>query len=256
MGEKKIFYKPREFAKSIGVSVKTLQRWDNEGILKADRTPGGRRQYTARHIIELRRRSPETCRGEEIGNANLWLHPYPLKNFEEGHIFVDPKHADRICHAFRQDCGISSITDYTLSAKYAGHNVVLSPVVAAAGPDVLSGIVFGIELKTARESLIVADQNLTPGCVDLTGRIPVLLTEDEPDRVIKQYLDLFNAFTDELGHAMAKFIYVESWYAMVFLPEMCRNEDPSKKPLVMNTLISIDKYLTAHPEIKDIVSQV
>ena len=102
----------------------------------------------------------------------------------------------------------------------------------------------------------MADQNLTPGCVDLTGRIPVLLTEDEPDRVIKQYLDLFNAFTDELGHAMAKFIYVESWYAMVFLPEMCRNEDPSKKPLVMNTLISIDKYLTAHPEIKDIVSQL
>ncbi len=32
-------YKPKEFAEIIGVSVKTLQRWDGEGILKACRTP-------------------------------------------------------------------------------------------------------------------------------------------------------------------------------------------------------------------------
>ena len=28
-------YKPQEFAEMIGVSVKTLQRWDKEGKLKA-----------------------------------------------------------------------------------------------------------------------------------------------------------------------------------------------------------------------------
>lgn len=39
-------YKPSEFAESINVSVKTLQRWDNEGVLKAYRTPTNRRYYT------------------------------------------------------------------------------------------------------------------------------------------------------------------------------------------------------------------
>ena len=28
-------YKPKDFAELLGVSVKTLQRWDREGILKA-----------------------------------------------------------------------------------------------------------------------------------------------------------------------------------------------------------------------------
>jgi len=39
-------YKPHEFAKMIGVSVKTLQRWDKKGILKAFRSPTNRRYYT------------------------------------------------------------------------------------------------------------------------------------------------------------------------------------------------------------------
>ncbi|MDB9382614.1 MerR family DNA-binding transcriptional regulator, partial [Nodularia spumigena CS-584] len=32
-------FKPHEFAEKIGVSVKTLQRWDNSGKLPAKRTP-------------------------------------------------------------------------------------------------------------------------------------------------------------------------------------------------------------------------
>ena len=39
-------YKINEFAKMINVSVRTLQRWDNEGILKAFRTPTERRYFT------------------------------------------------------------------------------------------------------------------------------------------------------------------------------------------------------------------
>ena len=35
-------YKPKDFAELIGVSVKTLQRWDREGILEASRTPTDR----------------------------------------------------------------------------------------------------------------------------------------------------------------------------------------------------------------------
>ncbi len=39
-------YKPKEFAAMIGISVKTLQRWDKEGKLKAYRSPTNRRYYT------------------------------------------------------------------------------------------------------------------------------------------------------------------------------------------------------------------
>lgn len=39
-------YKPNEFVELINVSVRTLQRWGNEGILKAFRTPTDRRYYT------------------------------------------------------------------------------------------------------------------------------------------------------------------------------------------------------------------
>lgn len=39
-------YKVGEFAKKLGISVITLQRWDKSGILKANRTPTNRRFYT------------------------------------------------------------------------------------------------------------------------------------------------------------------------------------------------------------------
>ena len=47
-------YKPSEFAKLLGVSVKTLQRWDREGILKAYRTPTDRRFYTYDQYLQLK----------------------------------------------------------------------------------------------------------------------------------------------------------------------------------------------------------
>jgi len=45
-------YKPHEFAEMIGVSVKTLQRWDREGILKAFRSPTNRRYYTHKQYVD------------------------------------------------------------------------------------------------------------------------------------------------------------------------------------------------------------
>lgn len=39
-------YKPSEFAALLHVTVKTLQNWDNAGVLKAYRTPTDRRYYT------------------------------------------------------------------------------------------------------------------------------------------------------------------------------------------------------------------
>ena len=39
-------FSPREFAKMVGRSVKTLQRWDRDGILVAKRTQKNRRYYS------------------------------------------------------------------------------------------------------------------------------------------------------------------------------------------------------------------
>ncbi len=45
-----MIYSISEFAELAGVSVKTLQRWDRDGILKADRSVTNRRQYTDEHL--------------------------------------------------------------------------------------------------------------------------------------------------------------------------------------------------------------
>ena len=45
-------YKPQEFAKILGVSVKTLQRWDRDQKLIAHRTPTNRRFYTDAQYVE------------------------------------------------------------------------------------------------------------------------------------------------------------------------------------------------------------
>lgn len=47
-------YKPAEFALLIGVSVRTLQRWDNDGKFKARRNPANRRYYTEGDLDKYR----------------------------------------------------------------------------------------------------------------------------------------------------------------------------------------------------------
>ncbi len=45
-------YRPNQFAKLVGKSVQTLQRWDREGKLKAKRSITNRRYYTHGQYIE------------------------------------------------------------------------------------------------------------------------------------------------------------------------------------------------------------
>lgn len=47
-------YKPKDFAELLGVSVKTLQRWDRDGIWKANRTPTDRRYYTYNQYLQFK----------------------------------------------------------------------------------------------------------------------------------------------------------------------------------------------------------
>lgn len=44
--------KPKDMAEKLGVTVKTLQKWDNQEILKAYRTPTNRRYYTEEQYLQ------------------------------------------------------------------------------------------------------------------------------------------------------------------------------------------------------------
>ena len=54
-------YKPKDFSEMLGVSVKTLQRWDREGKLKAFRTPTDRRYYTDEHLEYFNKGRKSIC---------------------------------------------------------------------------------------------------------------------------------------------------------------------------------------------------
>lgn len=55
-------YTVRQFGDIIGVSVKTLQRWDRGGRLKPKRTPSNRRMYTDQDLVFLRGQSQHSER--------------------------------------------------------------------------------------------------------------------------------------------------------------------------------------------------
>lgn len=59
-------YKPQAFAEMLGVTVKTLQRWDREGILKAGRTPTNRRYYTYDQYLQFKGISGEENDSRDI----------------------------------------------------------------------------------------------------------------------------------------------------------------------------------------------
>ena len=62
-------YKPKQFAEMLGVTVKTLQRWDNDGKLIANRTPTDRRFYTKEQYDSYLNNSKRTERDEEVAKS-------------------------------------------------------------------------------------------------------------------------------------------------------------------------------------------
>ena len=64
-------YKPKDFAELLGVSVKTLQRWDRDGILKANRTPTDRRYYTYEQYLQFKGIQTENDRRDTVIYARV-----------------------------------------------------------------------------------------------------------------------------------------------------------------------------------------
>lgn len=57
--------KPKEMAARLGVSVRTLQRWDNDKKLIAYRTPTNRRYYTEAQVAEYFKKAGERVAMEQ-----------------------------------------------------------------------------------------------------------------------------------------------------------------------------------------------
>src|SRR5438552_18720694 len=83
-------YTPSQFAKKVGVSVKTIQKWDRIGVLPAKRTITNRRYYTDEDLaaalrlprVQKDRRTVAYCRVSsqaqkpDLLNQQSVLHAY------------------------------------------------------------------------------------------------------------------------------------------------------------------------------------
>lgn len=66
--------KPGEMANKLGISVKTLQRWDDKGILKAHRSPTNRRFYDIQqyyHCLGIDRQINQKDNRKIVGYARV-----------------------------------------------------------------------------------------------------------------------------------------------------------------------------------------
>ena len=63
---KEKYYSPKQFAEKIGKSVVTLQRWDREKRLIANRTPTNRRYYTHNQYLEYLGIAPQNKVGKTV----------------------------------------------------------------------------------------------------------------------------------------------------------------------------------------------
>lgn len=67
-------FKIHEVAKKLGVSVKTLQRWDNSGVFKARRTPTNHRYYTDEDILRYQGLSLDTLKRKTVAYVRVSSH--------------------------------------------------------------------------------------------------------------------------------------------------------------------------------------
>lgn len=103
-------YNISEAAKKIGVSVKTLQRWDRDGKLVASRTPSNRRYYTDSQLKDIKDDTFDTKDMiETIKNKyeNMKKHEMTMENANVmGHVvysFCTMQDTDRIDFFDRYD---------------------------------------------------------------------------------------------------------------------------------------------------------
>jgi excisionase family DNA binding protein len=113
-----------EAAERLNVSVKTLQRWDRDGVLKALRTPTDRRYYTDEQIDSLLEKNVGLVIPEgEFSYAELVLRALNLGHGE--HIDVCMKHGESgIPITFCLSCAFIVGTNVLLLGMYGFANTI------------------------------------------------------------------------------------------------------------------------------------
>lgn len=64
-------YSTGQFARAVGVSISTVQRWDREGTLRARRTPAGRRLYDEEQLAQATGRKRSLVAKTTIGYVRV-----------------------------------------------------------------------------------------------------------------------------------------------------------------------------------------
>lgn len=67
-------YTTGQFAKRVGVSPKTVQRWDREGRCVAGRTDSNRRYYTEEHVRQVLKLDPPVSQRSVVAYARVSSH--------------------------------------------------------------------------------------------------------------------------------------------------------------------------------------
>lgn len=124
------FEKPisiRTFADMVGVSPRTLQRWDKEGILKAHRGPTNRRYYTQSQLEEAM--SHVSFRVEQVGevfvDAGLvWIGDPCYFLPEEGDL--TPRPVEKEVGNWQQFCEKIEKTPYPHRYNFGGLGVAVT----------------------------------------------------------------------------------------------------------------------------------
>lgn len=80
-------YNVSEAAEKLRVSVKTLQRWDRDGKLVANRTPSNRRYYTEKQLSEILNVEENKMREKFMVIAERFIEYLKDGNFDEAFQF-------------------------------------------------------------------------------------------------------------------------------------------------------------------------
>src|SRR5437868_2150474 len=59
------FYSTADLARMCGVSISTIKRWTDSGLLRCVRTPGGHRKFRLQDVAEAARRLGSSMAGAE-----------------------------------------------------------------------------------------------------------------------------------------------------------------------------------------------
>src|SRR5258708_37217550 len=121
---------PKEAAFELGISVKTVQRWDEAGILRTVRTAGNQRRIPIEEIARLR------MRGEgKQGAERCVLYARVASGSQEGHLAQQTERLKEAARARGYE-GVQITTEQasSLNQLRSGRNTLLNLIGAQPAP--------------------------------------------------------------------------------------------------------------------------